>query len=109
MSLRKPYSNIEIFSEEAYRKDQHGMAIVLEVKDIGMPYHRKGIPWMRIIPSLKWYYQGLPEWFIIQFITHESIHICLWRLFGLPIMALLDKLPRPNNEEEFKMGVWGYG
>lgn len=100
MSVRKPYSNVEIFSEEACRKEQHGTAIVVTIRD--------GIPWMRVIPSVKW--PDPPSWVaLIGLINHESIHICLWRRLGMEYFMALDRLPEPKTVEEYLDGVWGYG
>jgi len=94
------YSNVDIFTEEAIRKEQHGCAIVVTFRG-----KRGKNPWMRIIPSIRWN----PDDFlnVTGLLNHESVHICLWNNLGMEVYRALDKLPEPKSFEEFFLGVWG--
>ena len=95
--MMRLYSNVDVFVEEAYRKEQHGCAIVVKF--------RGGHPWMRIIPSIRWN----PDDFlnVTGLLNHESVHICLWGHLGMEVCEALDNLPPPTSFEEYFLGVWG--
>lgn len=96
--MTRHYSNVDIFTEEAYRREEHGMAMVVKF--------RRGQPCIRIIPSIKWPNPPDVE-FIMGLLNHESVHICLWKNLGTYFMEALDKLPQPCSFEQYFSGVWG--
>lgn len=96
----RDYSNMDIFSEEAVNIDHHLPAMVVSFKG------RKP-PRIRIIPSKKYKNPAHIEGFAAT-IVHETIHIWLWRNFGLLTSSALDNLPFPRTLDEFYSGVYGW-
>jgi len=96
------YANLDIFVEEAIHIENHRPAIVV--------LHEKGKERMRIIPSKKW--DGVMERIdesLTGLFSHETLHIWLGRVFGQRTSKKLDKLPKPNNLEDYLSGVFGWG
>jgi len=97
------YANVDVFVEEAIRIESHSPAIVV-VWEKGKKAR------IRIIPSKKW--EGemeRAEESLSGLFSHETLHIWLGRVFGKHVTKMLDKLPKPNNWEDYSAGVFGWG
>jgi len=95
------YANVNIYVEEAVNIWNHRPAIVVVWK-------KRKQALMRIIPSRQWRDDNIEE-NLGGLFSHEILHIWLGKVFGLRITMKLDKLPKPNNWEEFMTGVFGWG
>jgi len=62
---------------------------------------------MRIIPSKKW--GESEEESLHGLFSHETLHIWLGIHLGEQATKALDKLPKPTSQEDYRMGVFGWG